>query len=386
MRIAHFVHYYTPAIGGGVRFIAETGARLEARGHTVTVFTSNALNDDGFMSLRKGPSSRFRGPSRERIRHVTVRRYRPLVLPLLQRWVPFLQHGPIMPKLLVEFEPSSFDLVHSSAFPYAHNFISYYLSRRAKLPLYLTPYYKPGQPSSRTLQKILRRADRISASVPWERSALVREFRIDATRVDIVPSGVDPERFGPRNYMPASSCKTILFVGRLTPAKGVGHLLTAYNRYLYPEYPDLRLLVVGYLSDWARRNLLPAARGNTIFLGPICNETELARIYAESDVVCYPSRDDCFPHVFLEAWATSKPVIGCRIGGVADVIQEGKNGLFSAFGDPKDLSEKIAYLLDNPTEASRMGRRGRKKVLDTYVWDKVTDRLEESYRSTINKH
>jgi len=378
MRILHFLQYFLPAIGGGVKFVAETGVRLVTRGHSVRVICSTALENVGFMSRRRWEASHYSGPKRSSERGVEVWRYDPTFLPAMDR-IPLLTYGPILPGVVRDLGRMDTDLIHTSAFPYAHNSHAWLVSRMKDVPLVVTPYLKPALPVSPTQRRILREATRILVPVEWERRQLCSLFGVQSERVGIVPSGVDHRIYRPLEV--EAEERYILFVGRLTEAKGVRHLAVAFQRYLKPKYPDVKLLIVGRVSDWARRAL--PADGSIIMRGPILDEHELARTYASSEIVCYPSRDDCFPHVFLEAWSAGKPVVGCPVGGVSEVIEDYSDGLFARFGDPVSIAEKLEFLLDNPSLSRRMGRRGRRKVLRRYTWDRVTDLLEANYLRVV---
>jgi len=375
VRVVHFLQYFSPAIGGGVKFVVETGGRLCKRGHSVDVISSTALENVGFMNRRVWKNHHYSGPKLGLERGIRVWRYNPLFLPAMDH-IPFLTYGPILPGLLSDFRRIEADLVHTSAFPYAHNSLAWLTSRAKRIPLVVTPYFKPGLPVSRIHRRVLKAARRILVPVRWEKNEICRRFGIDPAVVDIVPSGVDHHIYHPKKERIDE--RYILFVGRLTEAKGVGHLVQAFREYILPRYPDLRLVIVGWVSDWARR-ALPLHEDSVVIKGPVTNELELARLYASSEVVCYPSRDDCFPHVFLEAWSAGRPVVGCPIGGVSKVIEDYKDGLFARFGDPRSIASKLEVLLDDPKLATKMGRRGREKILRSYTWEKVTDLLERSY-------
>ncbi len=377
-KIFHFLQFYTPAIGGGVKFVRETGMRLVGKGHSVTVGTSTALENAGLIDSRRWALNRYTGERVTKEDGISVHRYDPKFMPALGH-IPLVRYGPVIPRSLWDKAIYESDVLHTSAFPYAHNVLACLASRIARKPLCVTPYYKPGLPISVELRKVLSYANRILVPVPWEAREIHRRYGIAASRIDIVPSGVDQRVFRPARAETPE--RYLLYVGRLTEVKGVRHLIQAFLEHLLPQERDLRLMIVGPVSEWARNNL-PRHR-TVIMKGAIRDEPTLALLYQNCQAVCYPSRDDCFPHVFLEAWSCQKPVVGCRIGGVADVIEDGVDGLFAAYGDPHDLSDKLSELLQNPGWARRMGTRGRRKVLARYTWEEVTRSLEVSYEKAL---
>jgi len=76
-------------------------------------------------------------------------------------------------------------------------------------------------------------------------------------------------------------------------------------------------------------------------------------------------------------------VIGCRIGAVSEVIDDGKNGFLVEFGDDEELTEKILYLLQNPSIAKEFGENGKKK-LETYAPEKSLKAFEEKCEKVID--
>jgi len=100
-------------------------------------------------------------------------------------------------------------------------------------------------------------------------------------------------------------------------------------------------------------------------------------------VLVLPSNSESFGLVYLEAWYHKKPVIGCRIGAVSEVIDDGKNGLLVQFGNAKELAEKILYLLHNPSIAEEFGENGKKK-LEAYTPEKSLKAFEEKCEKVIS--
>ena len=103
---------------------------------------------------------------------------------------------------------------------------------------------------------------------------------------------------------------------------------------------------------------------NNIVRAPFTSAVE--KYYAASDIVVVPFVKPHFSLGVLEAGAMAKPVVGSDIGGINEVLTEGRNGLLACPGDAKDLSEKIVALLSNPDKASALGKAGYKISYDNY--------------------
>jgi glycosyltransferase involved in cell wall biosynthesis len=78
-----------------------------------------------------------------------------------------------------------------------------------------------------------------------------------------------------------------------------------------------------------------------------------------------------------------KPVIGCRVGGVSEIIEDNQNGLFTKTGDPLDLAEKILFLLRHDAERKRMGLNARQTVEQKFTVEKLAERSVAFYQKIL---
>jgi glycosyltransferase involved in cell wall biosynthesis len=150
-----------------------------------------------------------------------------------------------------------------------------------------------------------------------------------------------------------------LYFGRLAPVKGVQTLLRAMN-----SVKTSKLYIVGAgelggeLQEYADDHNLD----NVEFLGHF-DLDELVSLIQRAAFTIMPSEGyDNYPMSVLESMACGTPVIGSRIGGIPEQIQDGYNGLLFEPGNAAQLAEKINYLLDNPQQATAFGRNGRRRV------------------------
>jgi glycosyltransferase involved in cell wall biosynthesis len=182
----------------------------------------------------------------------------------------------------------------------------------------------------------------------------------------------------------------VLFVGRLTPHKGVDRLISAL-----PTGAHLR--VVG---SSGHDRLLPereyplllqrlAAGHDVEFLGPVA-ENVLPSLYQEAAVFVLPSvHQTCYGrHVrvsellglaVLEAMASGTPVVCSRLGGLPEVVQHGITGLLVEPGNIAELRESVASLLHDPALAHRMGRNARELVRAQFTWQATAERCLAAY-------
>jgi glycosyltransferase involved in cell wall biosynthesis len=116
------------------------------------------------------------------------------------------------------------------------------------------------------------------------------------------------------------------------------------------------------------------------------SEAQKPALLAASDIFVLPSEAESFGIAFVEAWACRRPVIGARMGAVASLIDEEKDGLLFTCGDVGDLARAISTLLAAPQQRTQMGEAGFQKVLANYTWDIVVERTRSVYQSVIVHH
>ena len=149
---------------------------------------------------------------------------------------------------------------------------------------------------------------------------------------------------------------------------------------LWRKRQDFRLVVTG--SGRPGLKSLPFF-ADDVWLG----DRDIPAMYASSDVVVVPSVwGEPFGLTALEAMSCEVPVIASRAGGLTETVADGENGLLFEPGDHEELAAKIGLLLDDPGLGSRLGREGRRRVLERFSWKKIIDRYEEILPEVIRTH
>lgn len=219
------------------------------------------------------------------------------------------------------------------------------------------------------------------------------ELRAPPNRTRIVYGGADPVRYRPD---PEIHRDGVLFVGRLTPHKGVDVLISAMP-------PDARLTVVGTEGhdplpperDYPTLLRSLAAPRRVEFLGAV-DDDELARRYRAAAVLVIPSvertiygRRIAVPEllglVALEAMASGTPVIASRVGGLPEIVEDGRTGYIVPPGDVASLRARIVEVLGDPAAAARLGSNARKRVVAELTWDRCAQRCLDAYRELLER-
>ena len=217
------------------------------------------------------------------------------------------------------------------------------------------------------------------------------EIRSPARKTRIIYGGVDSTRYSPERAAPRDG---LLFVGRLTPHKGIDVLLRALP-------PDAALTVVGseghdpMLPERGYPDLLRSlATGRRVRFAGAVRDAELAAAYRRAVAVVLPSVErTCYGRaiavsellglVALEAMASGTPVIASRVGGLPEVVEDGETGFLVPPGDVAALRQRIETVLGDRALASRMGAQARARVLARWTWAQCAQRCLAVYRELV---
>jgi rhamnosyl/mannosyltransferase len=230
----------------------------------------------------------------------------------------------------------------------------------------------------------LRRATRIVATS--ERYAQASpSLRPHREKIEIIPPGVDAERFRPGPPAPLLAARfagreIVLFVGQLDRShahKGVPVLLEALA-LVRRARPAAHLLLAGggdALPELARRAARLGIASAVTLLGEVPEE-DLPDLYRLAAVAALPSvnASEGFGMVLLEANAAGRPVVGTQVGGIPAAIEDGRTGLLVPPRDPAALAGALQRLLADPALAASLGARGRERAVREFSWDLQVER------------
>ena len=167
----------------------------------------------------------------------------------------------------------------------------------------------------------------------------------------------------------------LIYVGRLSQEKQIEHIRPALEKI-----PNCRLVLVG--DGPARPALERYFAGLPVtFMGYLCGE-RLSQAYASADIFVFPSRLETFGLVVIEAMAAGLPVVASRVGGVTDIVEEGKTGYTFNSGDSAALLNGIRQIASSRENMRRMGMQAR-SYAETQSWDAIMDEVIDIYASLI---
>jgi glycosyltransferase involved in cell wall biosynthesis len=169
--------------------------------------------------------------------------------------------------------------------------------------------------------------------------------------------------------------------------KGLLHLMESAPKVL-SEFKDTTFVLVGedegLRSELMDRIKRTGIESQVVFTGHIRDENLFLSAFSACDVFVLPSEYEAFGLVLLEAGACEKPAIGTRVGGVPEVIEEGRTGLLVEYGDSKELATAIIDLLGDEPKRKEMGKAARERVRNNFTWPKIVDQLEKVYKEVLS--
>jgi 2-deoxystreptamine N-acetyl-D-glucosaminyltransferase/2-deoxystreptamine glucosyltransferase len=187
----------------------------------------------------------------------------------------------------------------------------------------------------------------------------------------VLGTGVASARFVPNGIaIPGRVCREddslqVFYTGRLSPEKGIKELAEATA--------GMNLVVTG---DGPLRDLVPT-RG-------FVSREELERCYEQAAVVVCPSLSEGFGVVCAEAMAHGKPVVASAVGGLANLIEDGRTGLLVPAGDVRALRDAIERLLSDGELRQHLGAAARERIVSFYGWKRVTEATLAAYQETVD--
>jgi len=262
------------------------------------------------------------------------------------------------------------DVVHCQGF--LSSFLGFWLLKFTGVPYIVTVQRMEAKHNH--LKKFIYRH---AAACIGASRAIGKYFEeIGCKNVEIIPNGIDLKRFENLDRKKGDKF-SIMTVARLEKVKGVAYLIRAMTGL---QFSNFELLIIGAGSE--KRNLEELAeklglKDKVRFLGEIPNE-KIPSYLTLADCFVLPSLREGFGIVVLEAQAAGVPVIGTKVGGILDLIEDGKTGILVRSGSSEDISQAISRVYAN-LDFSRSLVQNAKIELEKYSWQNIAEKVYETY-------
>lgn len=375
MRVALFTDTFLPKIDGIVTVICLLLDYLSERGIEVMVFAPRLGKIDRYHTFPVITAPGIPFPFYPDLK---------LAIPTLNTY-----------SQLKQFQPDVVHFVHPSAFGLG----SYVMVKRMGLPTLVSFHIDYGRlgrhfrfgpfhagfidlPINWLTRRVMNSAD---YSLAPSRLIQKRLAEIGVTKeVGLWKRGVDAERFHPRHYNRSMREQLsgghpddllLLYVGRLSHEKQLGHIKSVLD-----QIPGSRLALVG--DGPARSDLERYFAGTPAQFTGYLREEALLQAYASADIFVFPSAIESFGLVVVEAMAAGLPVVASRVGGVCDIVEEGKTGFTFDVGDVTALVEGVRQTAADRERMHEMGRAAR-AFAETQSWPAMMEEVIAHYTRII---
>jgi D-inositol-3-phosphate glycosyltransferase len=245
--------------------------------------------------------------------------------------------------------------------------------------------HEPTPDAFPRLHRLLKHVDRVILHSAENERDFHRTFADDAPPSTIVPHGnyaffVQHSRTTPAEARAAlgipPEARVVLFFGMIRPYKGLNDLVNAFGQ-IRNAVSDAWLLIAGYPQEpFAPYDRALGAVGirdcTTLRLG-YHEVDEVAKFFRAADVVVLPYRSASQSGIAQLAFAFAKPVIATRVGGLPEVIEEGRSGLLVDPGDDRAIAQAAITLLTNPSLRHSMGLRSSELAASRFSWDRIAE-------------
>lgn len=309
--------------------------------------------------------------------------------------------------LAVRLRAARPDVIH------IHNFTGFVpviraLNRRSKLVLHMNCEWLSQLDQKKMAKRILL-VDEVFGSSGHITNLVKQRFPEFADRCHTVYNGVDPDAFvvaEPSEDDPSEP--TIVFVGRVSPEKGIHDLVDAMATVL-TRVPAARLDIIGPVGVLARSFIVDVSDDELVaglarfydrdymstitdaidhlapsvrLCGPMSHEDVVYQI-AHAALLVNPSYSESFGMSLVEAMACEVPVVATRVGGMKEIMTE-QTGILVERGDTVALADAILRLLNSADLRRSMGSAGRRRVVELFSWDRIAESSVERYRALVD--
>ncbi|MFZ7138817.1 MAG: glycosyltransferase family 4 protein [archaeon] len=235
-------------------------------------------------------------------------------------------------------------------------------------------------------------ADRVIVCSHSMKDEICNHFNLPREKVDIIPNAIDASKYDipvdkgeiRQRYGVDWGEKLILCVGRLVPQKGVEYFIRSIP-LIAKKYPEAKFIIVG--EGWSRDLLEEEARSsghaNKITFTGFASDKQVIELMTSADVLVVPSIYEPFGIVALEGMATGVPVVASQVGGLAEVIDHDKTGVFVYPRSPESLAWGIDKVLSDPDHAKFLTKNAKEKLHKAYSWEAVAMKTVEVYKKVV---
>jgi len=404
MKILMLSDFYPPIIGGMERYVLLLSRELVKRGHEVTVFTVGHEYSSGFTEESGVRVIRLQG---------FFQKIPFLFKDINKKYPPPFQDWLITRRIKKLIETEKPDIVHANGW-ILYSLLPLKKKLRIRLVTTLHGYSlicpnqilmngsricnKPlstkciscGRESYGLVKsffayyavklnvKKLKLVDKFIAVSSFVKEIYTKYLSLSDEDIIVIPNFYEAKKEKSElKYIGVLPEDFILFVGALAPFKGIDVLIDAYRRI----NTETKLVLIGHTHPNYSYN-----DSENIQIIKNAQHEILMKIYPRCKFVVIPSIcPDACPTVALEAMNCKKAIVASDIGGLRDIVVDGKTGMLFPSNNSNKLANAMKYLINNPKECIRMGERGYKRLVNSFSVENASKKIEKIYQNVFVK-
>jgi glycosyltransferase involved in cell wall biosynthesis len=221
-------------------------------------------------------------------------------------------------------------------------------------------------------------------------------YKVPQERIYTVHNGVDVDFFRKSNPIKKKNARRklgvqgeplILYVGHLSPRKGIEHLLKSIPKVV-EKFPKAVFVLVGgtpkfvgetdYKKIWTELSAKLSIQNNVIFAGEV-RHGDIPLFYEAAEFFVFPTLYEGLAKALLEAMACNLPVVATNAGGNPDAIMHGENGILVRPSDSDELADALIHVISDEAYAKEIGQKARVTVERNFTWKIAADRVMVIY-------
>ncbi len=215
--------------------------------------------------------------------------------------------------------------------------------------------------------------------------ASARQLQLEGVpvrKISVIQNGLDVARYVARPARP--SLRKVTVVANLRTLKGHDVLVEASADVLR-RFPDARFEFIGEGPERGALEARATALGVTHAITFAGRSDDVPARLAASDIFVLPSRSESFPNAILEAMAAGLPIVASGVGGILELVENGRTGFLVPPGEATPLAERVMHLMANPDEGAAMGAAARAEALARFSFDRMIAGFDELYLSELTR-
>lgn len=307
-------------------------------------------------------------------------RFKPIVKPI---------GNYIIPNLFLELirKRNMFDVVHAHSHLYFLTNLCALARKIKSPPLVITSHGLFSQTAPYWLNKIyihtvakwtFSYSDKVICYTDYEKNELTTTG-IDPNKIEVIHNGINTDLFTPSGR--ESRNMQILWVGRFVKGKGIKYLIDAFD-VLIKQYPELKLVMIGTGTEKDKiKEKIHELKLKNIIMKDFVPNSEMVKVYQNSDVFVLPSLDEGVPRTILEAMSCGISIVCTALPQLVDIVKG--CGLLVPIRDSQALADAVSKIISDRELAQKFGEKGRANVVKNYSWGDTVKRTINLYEELI---